>query len=162
MVHIGLTYAMYSTKPPDVSTGHGSGTVVTKTVPIKSLSVTFTILFERLAYRRKSAEYYIEAARKRFSMDLEDVILFLNFFIEHCSSKSAKDWWAGCLKKRKQIAKRLNGWTSDNENWNWTLEGKDREAFRTLVKSLVQMTTFISRIFLKLVELQFKVPISAE
>ena len=56
-------------------------------------------------------------------MDLEDVILFLNFFIKHCSSKSAKDWWAGCLKKRKQIAKRLNGWTSDNENWNWTLEG---------------------------------------
>ena len=33
--------------------------------------------------------------------------------------------------------------------------GKDREAFRTLVESLVQMTTFISRIFLKLVELQF-------
>ena len=32
--------------------------------------------------------------------------------------------------------------------------GKDREAFRTLVESLVQMTTFISRIFLKLVELQ--------
>ena len=31
---------------------------------------------------------------------------------------------------------------------------KDREAFRTLVESLVQMTTFISRIFLKLVELQ--------
>ena len=40
--------------------------------------------------------------------------------------------------------------------------GKDREAFRTLVESLVQMTTFISRIFLKLVDLQFKVPISAE
>ena len=40
--------------------------------------------------------------------------------------------------------------------------GKDREAFRTLVVSLVQMTTFISRIFFKLVELQFKVPISAE
>jgi hypothetical protein len=39
---------------------------------------------------------------------------------------------------------------------------KDREAFRTLVESLVQMTTFISRIFLKLVELQFKVLISAE
>ena len=42
------------------------------------------------------------------------------------------------------------------------VKGKDREAFRTLVESLVQMTTFISRIFLKLVELQFKVPISAE
>ena len=41
--------------------------------------------------------------------------------------------------------------------WN-----KDREAFRTLVVSLVQMTSFISRIFLKLVELQFKVPVSAE
>ena len=27
-----------------------------------------------------------------------------------------------------------------------------------LIESLVQMTTFISRIFLKLVELQFKVP----
>ena len=40
--------------------------------------------------------------------------------------------------------------------------GKDREAFRTLVESLIQMTTSISRIFLKLVELQFKVPISAE
>ena len=40
--------------------------------------------------------------------------------------------------------------------------GKDREAFRTLVESLVQMTTFISRIFLKSVELQFKVSISAE
>ena len=39
---------------------------------------------------------------------------------------------------------------------------KDREAFRTLVESLVQMTTFISRIFLQLVELEFKVPISAE
>ena len=37
---------------------------------------------------------------------------------------------------------------------------KDREAFRTLVESLVQMTTFIPRIFLKLVELQFKVPIA--
>ena len=36
--------------------------------------------------------------------------------------------------------------------------GKHKEAFRTLVESLVQMTTFISRIFLKLVELQFKVP----
>ena len=34
------------------------------------------------------------------------------------------------------------------------IEGKDREAFRTLVESLVQMTTFISRILLKLVELQ--------
>ena len=41
-------------------------------------------------------------------------------------------------------------------------QGKDREVFRTLVESVVQMTTFISRIFLKLVELQFKVPISAE
>ena len=40
--------------------------------------------------------------------------------------------------------------------------GKDREAFRTLVESLVQMTTFISRIFLRLVEFQFKVLISAE
>ena len=40
------------------------------------------------------------------------------------------------------------------------LAGKDREALRTLVESLVQMTTFISRIFLKLVELQFKVPIA--
>ena len=37
---------------------------------------------------------------------------------------------------------------------------KYREAFRTLVESLVQMTTSISRIFLKLVELQFKVPIA--
>ena len=35
---------------------------------------------------------------------------------------------------------------------------KDIEAFRTLVESLVQMTTFISRIFLKSVEVQFKVP----
>ena len=43
-----------------------------------------------------------------------------------------------------------------------TTTSKDREAFRNLVESLVQMTTFISRIFLKLVELQFKVPISAE
>ena len=34
---------------------------------------------------------------------------------------------------------------------------KDIEAFRTLVESLVQMTTFISRIFLKSVELQFEV-----
>ena len=34
------------------------------------------------------------------------------------------------------------------------IESKDREDFRTLVESLVQMTTFISRIFLKLVELQ--------
>ena len=42
------------------------------------------------------------------------------------------------------------------------VEFKDREAFRTLVESLVQMTPFISQIFLKLVELQFKVPISAE
>ena len=42
------------------------------------------------------------------------------------------------------------------------IESKDREAFRTLVESVVQMTTFISQIFLKLVELQFKVPISAE
>ena len=50
--------------------------------------------------------------------------------------------------RKKQIAK--------------LFKGKDREAFRTLVESLVQMTTFISRIFLKLVELQFKVPISAE
>ena len=41
--------------------------------------------------------------------------------------------------------------------------GKDREAFMTtLVESLAQMTTFISRNFFKLVELQFKVPISAE
>ena len=39
---------------------------------------------------------------------------------------------------------------------------KDREDFRTLGESLVQMTTFISRIFFKLVELQFQVPISAE
>ena len=39
------------------------------------------------------------------------------------------------------------------------VKGKDREALRTLVESLIQMTTFISRIFLKLVELQFKVPI---
>ena len=36
--------------------------------------------------------------------------------------------------------------------------GKDREAFKTLVESLVQMTTFISRIFLKSVEVKFKVP----
>ena len=54
------------------------------------------------------------------------------------------------------------------ENWrnvSWCdhkQKFKNREAFRTLVESLVQMTTFISRIFLKLVELQFKVPISAE
>ena len=34
---------------------------------------------------------------------------------------------------------------------------KDIEAFRTLVESLIQMTTFISRIFLKSVELQFEV-----
>mgnify|MGYP007086940506 FL=1 len=34
---------------------------------------------------------------------------------------------------------------------------KDGEAFRTLVESLIQMTTFISRIFLKSVELQFEV-----
>ena len=39
---------------------------------------------------------------------------------------------------------------------------KDWEAFRTLVESLVQMTTFISRIFFKLAKLQFKVPMSAE
>ena len=38
------------------------------------------------------------------------------------------------------------------------VEFKDIEVFRTLVESLVQMTTFISRIFLKLVEMQFKVP----
>ena len=44
----------------------------------------------------------------------------------------------------------------------WNYEGKDREAFRTLVESVVQINTFISRIFLKLVELQFKVPISVE
>ena len=37
------------------------------------------------------------------------------------------------------------------------IRDKDREAFRTLVESLVQMTTFISRFFLLLVELQFKV-----
>ena len=37
---------------------------------------------------------------------------------------------------------------------------KDIEAFRTLVESLIQMTTFISRIFLKSVEVQFKVPIA--
>ena len=35
------------------------------------------------------------------------------------------------------------------------IQGKDREAFRTLVESLVQMTTFISQIFMKLVELKF-------
>ena len=34
---------------------------------------------------------------------------------------------------------------------------KDIEAFRTLVESLIQMTTFISRVLLKSVELQFEV-----
>ena len=37
------------------------------------------------------------------------------------------------------------------------VEFKDRKSFRTLVESLVQMTTFISQIFLKLIELQIKV-----
>ena len=44
----------------------------------------------------------------------------------------------------------------------FTIFTKDREAFRTLVESVVQMTTFISRIFFKLAKLQFKVPMSAE
>ena len=41
-------------------------------------------------------------------------------------------------------------------NTKFELLYKDRKALRTLVESLVQMTSFISRIFLKLVELQIR------
>ena len=56
------------------------------------------------------------------------------------------------LKSRIQLLE--EGPTNDDEPSRTVGAGKDREAFRTLVESLVQMTTFISRIFLKLVELQ--------
>ena len=62
------------------------------------------------------------------------------------------------MKKIETLEIIFGGWgdrvpLDDNGSEDHDGEGlKDKEAFRTLVESLVQMTTFISRIFLKSVE----------
>ena len=79
--------------------------------------------------------------------------------------KNETIWWNQVQTDSKVIDKLRWATLGFHHDWDtkvYTEQGKDREAFKTLFESLVQMTTFISQIFLKLVELQFKVPISAE
>ena len=79
--------------------------------------------------------------------------------------KNETIWWNQVQTDSKVTDKLRWATLGFHHDWDtkvYTEQGKDREAYRTLVESLVQMTTFISRIFLKLVELQFKVPISVE
>ena len=78
MVHSNFTYIMYSTTY--ILTGYNH-------------EAYFEMLFKTLAQRIRSAEYYVEAAMKKFSLDQEEVIPFVNFFIRYCSSTSGKDWF---------------------------------------------------------------------
>ena len=84
----------------------------------------------------------------------------LQFWLVSVSGLNQK---GGTLLPSKNIKAKQNSLSKTNIFFS-CFEGrsKDREAFRTLDKSLVQMTTFISQIFLKLFELQFKVPILPE
>ena len=52
----------------------------------------FKQLFSQLFFEEKLAYYYIEYACQKFSIDFEDVLPFVEFFIRHCSSKEAKVW----------------------------------------------------------------------
>ena len=86
----------------------------------------------------------IEGAFRKFSMDFNDIIPFVDYFINYCSSDEAKEFIADSLKIRKQKEKRLKGWTSENENWNWTLEGA-KKSMISYKNSLIILKHFKAR-----------------
>ena len=123
-VHSCLTYVMYDISNPNGST-------------IGDKSKYFQLLFVNLSFKRKNPEYYIEGAIRQFSMDLEDVIPFLQFFIEHCESDLAQKNVNDAIKLKKSKQKRLKGWVSEVENWDWILE--DRRKSMISYKNSVQI-----------------------
>jgi len=77
-VHSSLTYALYS----EVE---------------ESSKQAYKILWTNLCCNLSNNEitdkgpvYLIESARKRFSINLDEILTFIKWFIDHCSSKDAK------------------------------------------------------------------------
>ena len=55
-------------------------------------------------------------------MDFEDIFPFLQFFIDYISSDEIKEMLAETMKIKRKKEKRLKGWVSETENWNYNLE----------------------------------------
>ena len=74
-VHAALTHTMYATG------------VASKSEKARNI---YQILFDNLCCKDKNPPYYIEGARKRFFLDISEIIAFIDFFINHSSSDVAK------------------------------------------------------------------------
>jgi len=78
LIHSELTYVMNYSNPYNDPTAFGAK------------DKHFQMLFAKLAFKRKLANYYTERAIQKFSMEFDDVIPFVDYYIKFCSSDEAK------------------------------------------------------------------------
>merc|ERR1712150_163709 len=77
-VHSSLTYSLYSESTESSRQAY------------KILWTNLCCNLSNNEITEKGPVYLIESARKRFSINLDEILTFIKWFIDHCSSKDAK------------------------------------------------------------------------